>query len=37
MRDVPELDDEFAQDVKEEYKTVADLVKGTKNKALTPS
>lgn len=32
MRDVPELDDEFAQDVKEEYKTVADLVKGTKEK-----
>lgn len=31
-RDVPELDDEFAQDVKEEYKTVADLVKGTKEK-----
>ena len=32
MRDVPELDDEFAQDVKDEYKTVADLVKGTKEK-----
>ncbi len=31
-RDVPELDDEFAQDVKEEYKTVADLIKGTKEK-----
>ncbi len=32
MKDVPELDDEFAQDVKDEYKTVADLVKGTKEK-----
>ncbi len=32
MRDVPELDDEFAQDVKDEYKTVADLVKGTEAK-----
>ncbi|MGI6437384.1 MAG: hypothetical protein ACOX0D_04985 [Sphaerochaeta sp.] len=33
MRDVPELDDEFAQDVKDEYKTVADLVKGTEAEA----
>ncbi len=32
FRDIPALDDEFAQDVKEEYKTVADLVKGTKEK-----
>ncbi len=32
VRDVPELDDEFAQDVAEEYKTVADLKKGTKEK-----
>jgi len=32
VRDVPELDDEFAQDVAEEYKTVKDLVKGTKEK-----
>jgi trigger factor len=31
-REVPELDDEFAQDVKEEYKTVDDLVKGTREK-----
>lgn len=31
-RDVPALDDEFAQDVKEEYKTVADLVAATKEK-----
>ena len=27
-RDIPELDDDFAQDVKEEYKTVADLKAG---------
>lgn len=32
MRDVPELDDEFAQDVKDEYKTVEDLVTGTEEK-----
>ena len=32
VRDVPELDDEFAQDVSEEYKTVEDLINGTKNK-----
>ncbi|MDC7246781.1 MAG: trigger factor [Sphaerochaetaceae bacterium] len=32
VRDVPDLDDEFAQDVAEEYKTVEDLVKGTKEK-----
>jgi trigger factor len=31
-REVPALDDEFAQDVKEEYKTVEDLVKATKEK-----
>ncbi|MGE4453608.1 MAG: trigger factor [Sphaerochaeta sp.] len=31
-RDIPELDDEFAQDVKEEYKTVDDLVKATREK-----
>lgn len=36
VRDVPELDDEFAQDVSEEYKTVKDLVAGTKEK-LTKS
>lgn len=28
--DIPEVDDEFAQDIKEEYKTVADLKKGIK-------
>ncbi len=32
FRDIPELDDEFAQDVKEEYKTVDDLVKATREK-----
>lgn len=32
VRDIPALDDEFAQDVKEEYKTVADLVADTKKK-----
>ncbi|MDD4220225.1 MAG: trigger factor, partial [Sphaerochaetaceae bacterium] len=32
VRDVPELDDEFAQDVSENYKTVADLVAATKEK-----
>lgn len=32
FRDVPALDDEFAQDVKEEYKTVADLTKATREK-----
>ncbi len=32
FRDVPELDDEFAQDVKDEYKTVADLLKATREK-----
>nr|AUG44445.1 hypothetical protein [uncultured bacterium] len=31
-RDVPALDDDFAQDVKEEYKTVADLTKATREK-----
>ncbi len=35
VRDVPELDDEFAQDVSEEYKTVKDLVDGTKEKLTT--
>jgi trigger factor len=35
VRDVPALDDEFAQDVAEEYKSVADLVKGTKEKLTT--
>ncbi len=30
VKDVPELDDEFAQDIKDEYKTVADLKKATK-------
>ncbi|MGI6433616.1 MAG: trigger factor [Sphaerochaetaceae bacterium] len=32
FRDVPALDDEFAQDVSDEYKTVADLKKATKEK-----
>jgi trigger factor len=32
VREVPELDDEFAQDVSEEYKSVADLVAATKEK-----
>lgn len=32
VRDIPELDDEFAQDVSEDYKTVDDLVKATKKK-----
>ncbi|MDD2405856.1 MAG: trigger factor [Sphaerochaetaceae bacterium] len=32
FRDVPELDDEFAQDVSEQYKTVEDLRKATKDK-----
>lgn len=32
VRDIPALDDEFAQDVKDEYKTVADLVAATKKK-----
>jgi trigger factor len=32
VRDVPELDDEFAQDVSEDYKTVEDLVAATKEK-----
>lgn len=31
-RDVPVLDNDFAQDVKEEYKTVEDLVKATREK-----
>jgi len=31
-KDIPALDDDFAQDVKEEYKTVADLVKATREK-----
>ena len=30
IKDVPALDDEFAQDVKDEYKTVADLKNATK-------
>ncbi|MGD1821474.1 MAG: trigger factor [Pleomorphochaeta sp.] len=30
FNDVPELDDEFAQDVNEDYKTVADLTKATR-------
>ena len=30
VKEVPELDDDFAQDIKDEYKTVADLVKATK-------
>jgi trigger factor len=30
IKEVPELDDDFAQDVKDEYKTVADLVNATK-------
>ena len=30
IKEVPALDDDFAQDVKDEYKTVADLVKATK-------
>ena len=30
VKEVPELDDDFAQDVKDEYKTVADLLKATK-------
>ncbi len=30
IKEVPELDDDFAQDVKDEYKTVADLVKATR-------
>ncbi|WP_320127439.1 trigger factor [uncultured Sphaerochaeta sp.] len=34
-REVPALDDEFAQDVKEEYKNVADLVNATKEKLET--
>jgi trigger factor len=32
QRDVPALDDEFAQDVSEQYKTLDDLVKATKTK-----
>jgi len=32
FNDVPELDDDFAQDVNEEYKTVEDLKKATKAK-----
>jgi trigger factor len=32
FRDVPALDDDFAQDVKDEYKSVADLVKATREK-----
>jgi trigger factor len=35
VRDIPELDDEFAQDVSEEYKTVADLMKATEEKLKT--
>jgi len=31
-KDIPALDDDFAQDVKEEYKSVADLVKATREK-----
>ncbi|MBQ6672220.1 MAG: trigger factor [Spirochaetales bacterium] len=30
IKEVPELDDDFAQDVKDEYKTVDDLVKATR-------
>ena len=30
VKEVPELDDDFAQDVKDEYKTVDDLVKATR-------
>ncbi len=30
IKEVPELDDDFAQDVKDEYKTVKDLVEATK-------
>jgi len=32
VRDVPELDDEFAQDVSEDYKSVSDLLSATKEK-----
>lgn len=32
FRDLPEVDDDFAQDVKSEYKTVEDLKKGTREK-----
>ena len=32
LRELPEVDDDFAQDVKEEYKTVADLRKATRDK-----
>ncbi|HKM06073.1 MAG TPA: trigger factor, partial [Sphaerochaeta sp.] len=32
FRDVPALDDDFAQDVKDEYKTVDDLLKATRKK-----
>jgi len=32
FRDIPVLDDEFAQDVKDEYKTVADLLAATREK-----
>lgn len=32
VREIPALDDDFAQDVKEEYKTVQDLVDATKAK-----
>ena len=32
LRELPEVDDDFAQDVKEEYKTVADLKKATREK-----
>ncbi len=32
FRDIPALDDDFAQDVKEEYKTLDDLMKGTREK-----
>jgi len=32
VREVPVLDDEFAQDIADEYKTVADLIAGTKEK-----
>ncbi len=35
FRDIPDLDDELAQDVSEEYKTVADLKKGTEEKLTT--
>ncbi len=32
VKDVPELDDDFAQDIKDEYKSVDDLTKATREK-----